>query len=494
MTRQDLPLILSVISDPATRQDLSELLAGTGFRMAWADTPDVGLMTAEAMLPDAILIDMDLGGNSPLETCRRMRASRVLKGVPILMLYNRDDRDSRAAGLSAGVDDFLDKPFDGLEMLARLRTITRLNTNRLLMADLTRFAWMVEHAPEGYLLLNQAGGIQYANESAHALLHLPDDPAGLPFINVVERLYVPEPESVWLHWLDDPEPCFLVQPESPTARTAWLVLEALDSPLGAEHHRVVRLRDVTERMSIYHDMRRFHTVVAHKLRTPMSVMYTNLNMISNRLEQLSSDEIKRFVADTAAGAFRMAAEIRDILAYIDAPLSLNYGDPLPLSDLPAILQSIADTLKLDNVHLTLPAHLADETIALTPYAMEILLHELLENAQKFHPQRAPQVDVSVGQTEPGYIQLRVVDNGVNLSPEQLRWAWLPYVQGEKDFTGELPGMGLGFPMVATLVWQAGGDLRLRNRPDSTGVIVDLTLPLEDTARQVQRSAARFGEE
>lgn len=494
MTRQDAPLILSVISDPATRQELSELLAGTGFRLELSDTPDLGLAMAEAMLPDAILIDMHLPGNSALETCRRMRASRVLRGAPVLMLFSHDDRDARAAGLSAGADDFFDKPFDGLELLARLRTITRLSANRLLTADLTRFAWMAAHAPEGYLLLDSAGRIQYANESAHALLHLPDDPAGLPFVNVVERLYAPEPESVWQRWLDDPEPCFLVQPESPTARAAWLVLEALDSLMGAEHHRVVRLRDVTERMSIYHDMRRFHTVVSHKLRTPMSVMYTNLNLMSNRLEKLSPDEIRRFAAETVGGAFRLVSEIRDILAYIDAPLSLNYGDPLAVRELPDMVQSMSQTLKLSDVHLSLPAHLANETIAFTPYAMEMLLYELLENAQKFHPQRAPRVDISVGQTEPGYIKLRVVDDGVHLSPEQLRWVWLPYVQGEKDFTGELPGMGLGFPMAATLIWQAGGDLRLRNRPDAPGVVVDMDIPLEETSRQRQRSAARFGEE
>ncbi|MEJ5224915.1 MAG: response regulator, partial [Anaerolineales bacterium] len=379
MTRQDAPFFLSIIADSATRQELSELLAGTACRLELADTPEIGLMTAEAVLPDVILIDMDLPGNAALETCRRLRAIRSLKATPILLLCSREQCDLRAAGLSAGADDFLDKPFDGLELLARLRTITRLNTNRLLLADLTRFAWMVEHAPEGYLLLNQAGGIQYANESAHALLHLPDDPFGLPFMNVVERLYVPEPESAWQHWLEDPEPCFLIQPESPTARAAWLVLEALDSPLGVEHHRVVRLRDVTERMSIYHDMRRFHTVVAHKLRTPVSIMYTNLNLVTTRLNQLPPDEVKRFAAETMKGVYRLVSEIRDILTYIDAPLSLNYGDPLPLHSLPEMIQSIAASLKLDDVHLSLPPHLVTEKIALTSYATEMLLYELLEN-------------------------------------------------------------------------------------------------------------------
>jgi nitrogen fixation/metabolism regulation signal transduction histidine kinase len=69
---------------------------------------------------------------------------------------------------------------------------------------------------------------------------------------------------------------------------------------------------------------------------------------------------------------------------------------------------------------------------------------------------------------------------------------LPYFQGEKDFTGELSGLGLGFPMVATLLWKVGGDLSLRNRPDSPGVVVELKIPLESTARQVERSATQFG--
>jgi two-component system cell cycle response regulator len=85
----------------------------------------------------------------------------------------------------------------------------------------------------------------------------------------------------------------------------------------------------------------------------------------------------------------------------------------------------------------------------------------------------------------------VADNGQTLSTEQLAWVWLPYVQGEKDFTGELPGMGLGFPMVATLVWKAGGDLHLRNRHDGPGVIVELKIPLESSARRFERPAAPY---
>ena len=129
---------------------------------------------------------------------------------------------------------------------------------------------------------------------------------------------------------------------------------------------------------------------------------------------------------------------------------------------------------------------------MTPDAVEIIIHELFENARKFHPKHEPQIEVSVGQTEPGFIQMRISDDGVCLSVEQLQWAWLPYFQGEKDFTGEIPGLGLGFPMVATLVWKSGGTINLRNRINGPGVIIDMRIPLESTMRKIERNAAPYG--
>jgi len=121
----------------------------------------------------------------------------------------------------------------------------------------------------------------------------------------------------------------------------------------------------------------------------------------------------------------------------------------------------------------------------------MILHELFENSHKFHPAHDPHIEISLAQTDAKFIDLRVADDGLTLTPEQLSWAWLPYVQGEKDFTGELPGMGLGFPMVATLVWKAGGDLWLRNRYDGPGLVVEMRIPLESTARKIEHSAAPY---
>ena len=66
-----------------------------------------------------------------------------------------------------------------------------------------------------------------------------------------------------------------------------------------------------------------------------------------------------------------------------------------------------------------------------------------------------------------------------LTPEQMLKVWTPYYQGEKYFTGEIPGMGLGLSMVAYLVWSAGGRCRAYNRAEGTGVTVELILGLAE---------------
>lgn len=483
-------ILLAILADKKVRQEMEALLTGTTFKVETASSAEEGLIKADELIPGAILLDIDPALKS-FDTCRRLRASKLLVQTPIVMLFSPENRDERAAGLSAGADDFIEKPLDGLELISRIGTLTRLNSQRILLTHLTRFTWIVDHASEGYLILDRAGSILYANERASEMLNLAEDFTGLPFTNAVQRIYLPEPASAWENWLQDPESCFLVQPESPTARAYWLILEALEMNMGADYQRIVRLRDVTERMSIYQDMRRFHTVVAHKLRTPVSIMVSNIGLLKNKIEFLSPDEILEFTRNAYSGADRLAGEIRKILTYIDAPLSLNLGEAVRLEALPELLQETSKLLDIQQVHLTLPENLRGITIALTRDALEMIFHELLDNARKFHPEHTPVIEITVGRTLPGFVNLRLTDDGTHLTPEQLQWAWLPYMQGEKDFTGELPGLGLGFPMVAVLVWKAGGSLRLRNRPDGPGVIIDMKIPLESTSRQMERRATPY---
>jgi K+-sensing histidine kinase KdpD len=123
-----------------------------------------------------------------------------------------------------------------------------------------------------------------------------------------------------------------------------------------------------------------------------------------------------------------------------------------------------------------PHELATRSLLLSRRAVEVILWELLENSAKFHPSQSPAVEVAVLSHDTEQVCLRVTDNGVTISPEHLGRVWTPYYQGEKYFTGEAKGMGLGLPTVAAFVWEVGGACQISNREDGAGVVVELTIP------------------
>jgi two-component system, OmpR family, phosphate regulon response regulator PhoB len=79
----------------------------------------------DAMLPDLVLLDWMLPGASGLSLARRWRSDARTKTVPIIMLTARGDEADRVAGLDAGADDYMAKPFSTKEMLARVRAVLR---------------------------------------------------------------------------------------------------------------------------------------------------------------------------------------------------------------------------------------------------------------------------------------------------------------------------------------------------------------------------------
>ena len=84
-----------------------------------------GLAAAQRINPNLIILDLMLPGMDGLEVCHRLRENPTTKDIPILMLTAKDDVRDRIAGLDAGADDYLTKPFSFEELVARIRAILR---------------------------------------------------------------------------------------------------------------------------------------------------------------------------------------------------------------------------------------------------------------------------------------------------------------------------------------------------------------------------------
>ncbi len=114
--------ILVVDDDPKIRSVLSRGLRFEGYTVQVAEDGATALQVARTDPPDLVLLDVMLPGMDGLELCARLRRGL---SVPILMLTARDAVPDRIAGLDSGADDYLVKPFDFDELLARIRALLR---------------------------------------------------------------------------------------------------------------------------------------------------------------------------------------------------------------------------------------------------------------------------------------------------------------------------------------------------------------------------------
>jgi DNA-binding response OmpR family regulator len=119
--------ILLIEDDARLAAMVAEYLGGAGYEVAVAGTGKLGLERLRREVFDAALLDLMLPDMDGLEVCRRLRADSTL---PVLMLTARGDAADRIVGLEIGADDYLPKPFEPRELLARLKAILRRGSLR----------------------------------------------------------------------------------------------------------------------------------------------------------------------------------------------------------------------------------------------------------------------------------------------------------------------------------------------------------------------------
>lgn len=117
--------VLVVEDEMAIAELIAINLRHAGFEVTLAENADQALVAVDGVLPDLVLLDWMLPGQSGVALARRWRADARTRDLPIIMLTARADETDKVAGLDAGADDYLTKPFSTQELLARIRAVLR---------------------------------------------------------------------------------------------------------------------------------------------------------------------------------------------------------------------------------------------------------------------------------------------------------------------------------------------------------------------------------
>ncbi len=119
------PRVLVVDDHPSSRTTAVALLSVEGYEVMEADSGPTALEIVLTSNPDLILLDVMMPGMDGFEVCRRLKQDEQTRLIPIVFVTALDDRRARLKGIEAGGDDFLTKPFDQLELSARVKSLVR---------------------------------------------------------------------------------------------------------------------------------------------------------------------------------------------------------------------------------------------------------------------------------------------------------------------------------------------------------------------------------
>lgn len=469
------PVVLVVDDEERNRELLQSFLEQDGYDVYVAESGAEALLLAKGVSPDLILLDVMMPGMDGFETCRRLREEAELKQVPVVMVTALDDRDSKLKGLEAGADEFLTKPIDVVELRIRARTVARLNRVRQLQTERSKFENIADESRDAYLIVTAVGIVTYANATARRLA------AGLrpdgDFLDAIrESDWELEPADGWKSWAalwDAPAAVrYLLRPPGEGRSASWWQVELRDLDPPSPGERLCRITDVSSLLNQQRELWSFHSVLAHKFRTPLTGIIASIDL----LEMDAAEGDAEILSGLKSAARRFHTQVQSVLRYVEAPRLID-GDPVTVS---AVLDA-AERLAADKDIVDVSCQAADAVqglhLALSEQGVEAILVAILDNSRRYHPKEYPAIEIEVDRLAEGPVLLRITDNGTHIEPEKLHRVGQPYFQAEKYFTGEAPGMGIGLAMVGTILRERGGQCAVHNREDAPGVVVELTIPV-----------------
>ncbi|MGB9150979.1 MAG: phosphate regulon transcriptional regulator PhoB [Burkholderiales bacterium] len=118
-------MILIVEDEPPIQALLDVNLRHAGYRTECVDSAEAAQQKIQQMLPDLVVLDWMLPGQSGVTLARQLRGATRTRNMPIIMLTAKSQEDDKIAGLETGIDDYMTKPFSPRELLARIKTVLR---------------------------------------------------------------------------------------------------------------------------------------------------------------------------------------------------------------------------------------------------------------------------------------------------------------------------------------------------------------------------------
>jgi PAS domain S-box-containing protein len=466
---------------------------------------EAALDAARQNPPDLILSDIMMPIIDGFSLLSALRREPTLKAIPVILLSARAGEEARVEGLQAGADDYLVKPFNAQELLARVKANLNLELQQAYQEaeearqiSEERFRGFFNQAAAGiaetdltgrFLLVNQRY-CEMVDRSQHELLQMriqdithPQDleatlslferavHEGIPF--AIEKRYIrPDGSEIWVR-----NHVALVRDRQGKPQSVLAVSQDITDRKKAE----TAMQIAQEGLKIYagkleqsnKELEHFATIASHDLQEPLR----KVMMFSDHLKDSSKDVLNAEALDDIE---RMQRATRRMQSQIDALLDLSRvsrrGKAFQELDLADILTEVLADLHFKIKESGGRVELGPLTsIEGDPSQIQQLLENLISNALKFHREGVPPiVKVAAEPIDDRYCRIRIEDNGIGIKEEHKERIFNTFVR--LHGMDAYPGTGIGLTIVRKIVERHGGSIAVRSIPGEGSVFI-VKLPL-----------------
>ncbi len=474
------PKILCVDDDQKNLRLLEALLAPRGYTIVMAASGEEALAMAAREMPDVILLDIMMPHMSGIEVLKRLRENRALRLIPVVMLTALREIEDRVASLDAGCDDFISKPFEKTELLARIQSLVKMNFYRRQLDEKQKFEAAIGTMVDGVAVLAPDWTIERTNRAAKEYLGITDEHANLkehvcahfsaPQLGVPETIAVEKSVSF-----------DIVREEG--AATRALYLEANASPVrdpeGMVTNIVLTLRDVSARRREESMKRDFLSFISHKLYTPLTVLQGFADMMKKETHGPLNDKQRDAMARIMQMILRLQGLFNRLIQFVTAGKPAAGKNIAPVDLVPflrAKSEHLGDLYPERSVALSLALPEALPAVRFDKHELDLILDNLIDNAVKFNDN--PQIRIELAAAHDAaanVVTLTIADNGRGIPPEEFGHIFDAFYQVEKYYTGQVEGVGMGLATLRRIVEREHGSIAVHSTLGQ-GTTFTCTLP------------------
>jgi len=314
---EDKPVILVVDDQLQNIELLEAYLAPQGYQIIKAASGEEALGQLSDNQIDLILLDIMMPKMSGLEVLGKLRADEKTRRIPVVMVTALRETQDKVKALEAGCDDFISKPVDKVELLARVKSILKISYYLQQLDEKDRFKAVVDKISDGIVVCSPDYLIKDSNAAILKYLNIAD-PANINFVETLFNNYSVSINKERLMDLTIGHNTFdIVREES--VKTEALYLEAnsdvIKNSSGELLSIVFILRDVTVARREELVKQGSLALISHKFSTPLGVISGNISLLQDGLYGPLNEEQKKAIDTVSKQSSLLVSMVEKLLGF-----------------------------------------------------------------------------------------------------------------------------------------------------------------------------------